>query len=124
MVHSLKGWERGFGVLEGIKQRPRRQVEWLRDHILKYLWCQGHTGLVRHKVGEEQNLIFVLERSLRLPGRKAKSGIGAAREEVFAVTHRKDTSSPTWGRAMGLKTEGRVLGEALAFIFSICSHDP
>lgn len=39
--------------------------------------------------------------------RKAKAGSGAAREEVFAVTHRRETSSLIWGRAIGLKTEDR-----------------
>lgn len=39
--------------------------------------------------------------------RKAKAGSAAAREEVFAVTHGRETSSLTWGRAIGLTTEDR-----------------
>lgn len=31
VLHSLEGWETGFGIQTGIKQRPRRQAEWLRD---------------------------------------------------------------------------------------------
>lgn len=38
---------------------------------------------------------------------KAKAGSGAAREEVFAVTYRPETSSLIWGRARGLMAEGR-----------------
>lgn len=70
VLRSLKGWETGFGIQPGIKRRPRRQAERLRDHILKHLCCQGHAGLERHKVGEEWNLAFVLERSFRKGGEK------------------------------------------------------
>lgn len=55
--------------------------------------------------------------------RKAKTGGGAAKKEVFAATHRRETSSLTCGRAMELKRE-QGFGEAHGFIFSICSHDP
>lgn len=37
--------------------------------------------------------------------RKAKTGGGAAKKEVFAVTHRRETSSLTCGRTMELKRE-------------------
>lgn len=37
--------------------------------------------------------------------RKAKAEGGAAREEVSAVTHGRETSNLTWGRALGPKRE-------------------
>lgn len=71
-----EGWDTGFGIQPGIKQRPRRQAEWLRDHILKHLCCQGYAGLERHKVGEEWDLIVVLERSLGKGVRKLRLEVG------------------------------------------------
>lgn len=60
MGHILERWERWFGIQKELSRDPEsrlKQLEWLRDHILKCLWCQGHVGLERHKVGEEQNQI-------------------------------------------------------------------
>lgn len=68
MGHILEGWERWFGIQKELSRDPEgrlRQPEWLRDHILKCLWCQGHAGLERHKVGEEHSQIWILVRSLR-----------------------------------------------------------
>lgn len=62
------------GLSRNLEGRRMRHPEWLRDHILKCLWCQGHTGLERHKVGEEQNQICLLARKLSLPVEGGEKG--------------------------------------------------
>lgn len=72
-VTTSRDGKEGLVSCKGLSRDPegrRRQPEWLRDHILKCLWCQGHAGLERHKVGEEQNQVCISERSLRLLGRE------------------------------------------------------
>ena len=82
---SLSGWvttsrdgKQGLVFSRGLSrdlEGRMRFSEWLRDHILKHLWCQGHTGLKRHKVGEEQTQICLLVGQLSLPGRGWQEGL-------------------------------------------------